>query len=411
MHVALLGPIATAEVAPLLRGGGVGLPPGYEGAPLMGVLVEGLLRAGHRVTAITLSRELPLRRDAVQWAHGDRLAFALCPLRPRAWPPNGRWPGRIVDLYRLERCVLQDAIVQAQPDLVHAHWLGEFAWAALASGLPHVVTSHDDPVRVARFQRGLRRRGYRWLRAAMAWHALRRAQSLTAVSPYLAQAIQGTARTPVAVVPNPVSPRALALRREPEAGRARLLMVGHGFDARKNAEAGLRAFAAVAAAWPDVELCAVGHDFGPGQAAERWWHREAPGLAGRVRFLGPLPHDEVLAWMRRSDLLLHPALEEAFGVVIAEAMAVGLPVVAGERSGAVPWVTGDAAWLVDVAQPQAIAAALERWRAGRAAAEALAVRARTEVESRFSADAVVNAYGSLYAQVLATQVRRDPAAR
>lgn len=411
MHVALVGPIATADIAPLLHGGGAGLPPGYEGAPLMGVLVEGLLRAGHRVTAITLSRGLPLRRDAALWAHGDRLAFALCPLRPRAWPPNGRWPGRILDLYRLERRVLHDAIVQAQPDLVHAHWLGEFAWAALATGLPHLVTSHDDPVQVARFQRGLRRRGYRWLRAAMAWHVLRQARAVTAVSPYLAQALQGQARAAVAVVPNPVSPRALALRREPEPGRARILMVGHGFDARKNAQAGLRGFAAVASGWPDVELVAVGHDFGPGQAAECWWRQEAPEQIGRVRFLGPLPHDEVLAWMCQSDLLLHPALEESFGVVIAEAMAVGLPVLAGRHSGAVPWVAGETAALVDVGSAPAIAAALERWRTGRTASEALALQARAAAATRFGADAVVGAYGALYAQALDSQARLGPASR
>jgi glycosyltransferase involved in cell wall biosynthesis len=60
------------------------------------------------------------------------------------------------------------------------------------------------------------------------------------------------------------------------------------------------------------------------------------GVEGRVRFLGFLDHIEVARYLRdEGDCLIHPADGlEPFGVVIAEAMAYGLPVIASELCGA-----------------------------------------------------------------------------
>ena len=55
--------------------------------------------------------------------------------------------------------------------------------------------------------------------------------------------------------------------------------------------------------------------------------------AARVRFLGRLENAEIHALMRASDLLVWPACNEAFGMVILEAMGCGLPVVAGRSGG------------------------------------------------------------------------------
>jgi phosphatidylglycerophosphate synthase len=51
-------------------------------------------------------------------------------------------------------------------------------------------------------------------------------------------------------------------------------------------------------------------------------------LAGRVDFLGSVSHDGVLAEMRRSDVVVSASEIESYGMALAEARAVGIPIVA-----------------------------------------------------------------------------------
>ena len=407
LHIGIAAPIATADIRHLLDDPGAALPRGYAGAPLLGTLIGELLRRGHRVSAFTLSSDLPLHAPAAVVARGPRFELHCCPMRPRAWPFNGRRVGRIVDLYAFERCGLERAIAQARPDVVHAHWAYEFAWAALRTGLPHVVTCHDSPFAVARFQRDFRHGAYRWLRAGMAWHVLRRARQVTTVSPYMIGQIQSLCRARVSVVPNPVPERAFAQSRAPRPGRCRVLMAANGWGALKNGKVALRAFALLAARLPSAELYTFGHDHGEGEAAQRWWQQS--GMSANVHFVGAVSHDKLLAAMADADVFMHTSLEESFGSVLAEALAVGVPAVAGIRSGAVPWVVGDAGRLVDVTQPQAVAAALhgllidadESVRIGRIGSR--------RVRAMFSAESVASAYEVEYAIALArgAQLRKD----
>ena len=402
LHIGIAGPIATADVAHLLDTPRAPLPRGYAGAPLLGTLIGELLRRGHRVSAFTLSSDLPLDAAATVVARGQGFTLHCCPMRPRAWPFNGRRVGRIVDLYAFERQGLERAIAAAQPDVVHAHWSYEFAWAALRSGLPHVVTCHDSPFVIARFQRDFRHGAYRWLRAGIAWHVLRHAQHVTTVSPYMVGQVQPLCRARVSVVPNPITERAFARPRVAQPGRQRVLMVANGWSAFKNGQLALRAFALLATRLPGAELHAIGSDYGDGQAAHAWWQKS--GLNGKVRFVGSVPHDQVLAAYAESDVLLHTSLEESFGAVLAEALAAGIPVVAGAASGAVPWVVGEAGRLVDVTRPEAIANALQELLLEVAESGRLGRVGSQRVRSLFSAEAVASAYEGIYATACADRL-------
>lgn len=101
--------------------------------------------------------------------------------------------------------------------------------------------------------------------------------------------------------------------------------VGSGFERKGLATA----IAALAEAPADAHLIVVGRDSRMGHYRRLV---RAYGVDARVHFMGA--QDDVRPYLWAADVLIHPALYEAFGIVIAEAMAAGLPVLASKRTGA-----------------------------------------------------------------------------
>ena len=83
--------------------------------------------------------------------------------------------------------------------------------------------------------------------------------------------------------------------------------------------------------------------------------RAEPG----VRYLGHVDEATLAALYESAAVLAFPSLYEGFGLPLLEAMARGLPAVAG-RVGAMPELAGEAAVLVDPEDVDAIAAGLEK---------------------------------------------------
>jgi len=112
--------------------------------------------------------------------------------------------------------------------------------------------------------------------------------------------------------------------------RPRILCVAHLYP-RKRVDTLLRAFARLKM---DVELRIVG--IGPEK--QRLENLAVDlGTHGRVRFLGQVPFNELVAEYRNATVFALPTSQEGFGIVFLEAMASSLPIIAGE-GGAVPEV-------------------------------------------------------------------------
>jgi D-inositol-3-phosphate glycosyltransferase len=83
-------------------------------------------------------------------------------------------------------------------------------------------------------------------------------------------------------------------------------------------------------------LVVVGGPSGPGGAAYQASvvRRAAElGLAGRIRWVPPQPHEMLASYYRAADVVLVPSRSESFGLVALEAAACGVPVVATAVGG------------------------------------------------------------------------------
>lgn len=398
LHIGIAGPISTESIARFIEGDASSLPIGYAGAPLLGTLIGELLARGYEVSAYTTSPYLLLNLAEPVIAKGERFKIYYCPVRKHSVRMNGWHLGRIVDFFRLERRYLEQAIRMDNPDVVHAHWAYEFALAAISSGKPHVVTCHDAPQEILKYMPNI----YRLGRYFMARKAMRTAQKLTTVSPYMRDALMPLVGKEIEVIPNPlpmqVAQRPFNASRTLSMTAPVVVMVANGWDKRKNPQAGLLAFAKLRTEIYGATLRLFGSGFGQGEVAQRWAQEQ--GIAEGMEFVGRLPYERLLEEMANADVFLHPSLEESFGMVVAEAMSLGVPVVGGNNSGAVPWVIGDGGVLVDVANADDIAHALhsvltdaEKWQRLRAAAF-------QSSQSRFSPRVVAESYGNLYRQTL-----------
>ena len=390
MYIGVLAPIATNDLLPPAERGPRPYPQGRAGAPLISNLIREYVARGHRVLAVTLDDELA--DDAPPFVHeGPGLTYVVVPARRRTFRPNGRRPGRTADFFWFERKGMAAVLRQFRPEVVHAHWTYEYALAGLAYDPQTLVTVHDNALIIFRYVRTLNR----LFHLLLARYVFRKGHRFTAVSPYMAATVQPWTKAPVAVVPNPVVIPARARAAKAPLARPVISMIVNGWDDRKNSTSALLAFRAVRQQHPEAVLWGMGTAFVPGEEAAAFCRQH--GIAGVV-FMGPTPHAQVLENIAASTLVLHASLEESFGMVLAEAMAYGVPVVAGRASGAVPWVVEDGGLLVDVADAAAIAAAVNRLLADAPLYEQLSARAVAIVAERFPLAKIADQYLALYGQ-------------
>lgn len=159
--------------------------------------------------------------------------------------------------------------------------------------------------------------------------------------------------------------RALGWRGE----RRVALFVGALGDRRKGFDRLLEAWTRLAAdpLW-DVDLVAAG----AGRELEAWRRRAAP-LGDRVRLLGF--RDDVPRLLAASDVLVHPARYEAYGLGVHEALCRAVPAIVSADAGVAELYPESLRDLLvpDVERVDELCDRLQRWRA---AADSVAVRVR-----------------------------------
>jgi glycosyltransferase involved in cell wall biosynthesis len=206
--------------------------------------------------------------------------------------------------------------------------------------------------------------------------AAQRADLIVCVSEFTASQVQGllgVERSRLRVIHHGTRFNAppIPFEREPW-----ILHVG-AVQTRKNLIGLIEAFEK--AAPPPWRLVLAGAD---GYGADLVKDRAAASVAReRIDFAGWIDDPKLTELYRRSSIFAFPSLDEGFGIPVLEAMSWGLPVVASNRSS-LPEVCGDAALLVDPADPEALAAALRQIIQDAALAAELALRGQARARLR-----------------------------
>jgi len=286
-------------------------------------------------------------------------------------------------------------------DIVHAHSPFVTGWMAASyarrHGIPLVFTYHtrlDAYAHYAPFDRTTAERAMMTLTRRYA----NAADAVVVPTPSMEARLRELGvRAPIAVVPSAIDVERFAGGVRSAPMRARLGAADEGplalvvsrLALEKNVELAIDALVHAAG----VRLAIVGE--GPHRAALEERARRL-GVAGRVRFTGTLARELLPDVYASADALVFPSTTETQGLVLAEALASGLPVVAAE-SAASRDVLG-AAGRVVACSAAAIAAALaDAISAGR---DQSAVRL---AYSRFTVERQTQRILELYLEVLAAR--------
>lgn len=313
-------------------------------------------------------------------------------VHPLAIPARAYWH---------ERAVIHGLCRMLHPTVVHTHgYRPDVLDASVARRLdiPVVSTVHGFT------GGGWKNRWYEWLQRS-AW---RRFEAVVAVSRQLGEQLarDGVPRERIHVVPNAWGGARRALERS---GARRALGIPDGrfhvgwvgrLSREKGADVTIEALTHLADVPVTVSLLGVGRE---GRALRKQAQRL--GVGDRVVWHGLVPAAGAL--FRGFDVFVLSSRTEGTPVVLFEAMAAEVPVVA-TRVGGVPDVVSDAeALLVAPGDPAALAAAIRSvWQDPQGAARRAAA-ARVRLGRDFAVEPWVAAYDAIYASVCRRPATRE----
>ena len=364
-------------------------------------LVLALQARGHGVHVVApadagvggeeLRHQTPVTRVRYAPARWETLAYRGTMVAAARSPAGLLWAASLV---QRQARVLARLWRDERLDVVHAHWwipAGVSAWLA---GRPYVVTLHGTDVALLERSRAARLVGRRVLHGAAA---------VTAVSSYLAvRAARAVQLQPgrILVQPMPIDTQGFS---RTSRGGGGIVTVGR-LTSQKRIDLLLDALAELRTSGRTPALTIVGN----GPARPGLERRVAElRIAGQVRFLGEVPPERIPDAVGDADVFVFPAVGEGLGLVAAEALLLGVPVVATRDGGGVTDIVPEtgAGRLVSP-DAREIARAIEEL-ALDPESRRLAAVAGVALRRRFDPAVVAQRFEALYSEVAAQHRRAD----
>lgn len=240
----------------------------------------------------------------------------------------------------------------AEVQLIHAHGSilsGTLGWMiAKKRKIPFVLTEHVGPFSVVS-ESAWRRR---WTRFIM-----EKADLVLCVSEHQKNEVLQAGIKPrrIEVSYNPVDSALFQPAATPK--EYKNILFAARLDEFKGGLRAVQAFNRLARQYTDWTLTIVGE--GREEAAIKDYIAQQPGLADRVIMKGTRTKAELAAEMRSADFFVFPSRHESFGLVVAEALLSGLPVITTNRTAPKEFVSAETGLLVDPDKVSEITVAME----------------------------------------------------
>jgi len=315
------------------------------------------------------------------------------------WPvvdiPLGRMS--LSTYFIAQRRRLGQLLTKFQPHVVHAQGADIAGLMAGNTGGPPIVTAHGMLAECARFQTDPANR----LRATLAAmvterQTIRRTPDLIAISPYVARYFREDIRGRVHEVPNAIKDQFFEVKRAVERGR--ILYAGRIANG-KGLEDLMHAVARNTPAVTRLVLAGATPDPTYGDRLRKLV--DALRIGDRVHFSGFLSEKELMQEFSLAEALVLPSFQETAPMVVQQAMATGMPVIA-TTVGGIPYQLQDnvSGLLFEAGDTAALAGLIARLASDETLSRRLGEAARISAQSRYRAGSVADATVKVYRKAL-----------
>lgn len=306
--------------------------------------------------------------------------------------------GGVMTGFRKDQRTLNELLRKIRPDVVHGQGAGHDGIVAIRSGFPTVVTIHGIMAEEAKFRAGLANRlRHRLLNKWSEHLCIKNGQHTILISPYVAKYFTGSLAGQQHLIPNPVSDEFFQVEHKEVPGR---LMFAGRLYGLKGVHDLIHAVASLRQTH-ECELMLAGslhdRDYVDGLKANIARFE----LEDKVRFMGLLEPGEYRRALQETAVLVLPSYQETAPMVIAEAMAAGVPVVATNVGGVKYQIDdGETGFIVEPGDTSQLANRLSRLLGDPTLRHQFGEAARTKAELTFQCDAVAKKTVEVYRTAL-----------
>jgi len=290
-------------------------------------------------------------------------------------------------LLKTYKFIKNEIVQNNKPDLIHSHlsypagFLGTIVQKRIK--IPNLITEHSRIINYFRSR----------LHKQCVVYALKNATSVIAVSNSLKGEISSLCTRTVTVIHNIVDTDKFKLKKQKP---GQVLNIGF-LGGLGNNNKGLDLLLKSASVLESKNF--VLHIGGKGILLDRYVKMaKESGLEAKCKFYGEIPRDKITDFYSGLDLFVLPSRYETFGIVLIEAMACGIPVIATRCGGPEEIVIPATGMLIEKENTEALASAIKSMSKNLGSYDKEAIR--NWVIENFGKNVFIERQSNLYQEIL-----------